>query len=94
MANSGNFSVGAGVNGTTGTLIINTGAVVNIGAGIGYVAVGGSNTGGNNNYGSGTLTINGGTLNVAAGGNGSNGIDDTNFWLNPYGGNANGATIN
>ncbi len=96
VANNGVFAVGSS-NGTTGgggTMVINSGAVVNAGFGSGGT-VGGTYIGGKiNNSGTagvGTLTINGGILNVAAGGTATGG-DGSTLWLNPWGGS--GSTIN
>ncbi len=100
IANNGNFGIGSGISGTTGTVTVNTGGVLNIGGGsganVGYTAIGGSDAGNNGQYGSGTLTINDGVVNVAAGGTGPGGLDGSHLWLNPYGNAGAGApsTIN
>jgi autotransporter-associated beta strand protein len=93
MANNGSFGVGAGVTGTTGSLTLNTGGVLNIGGGGGYIAIGGRDVTGAG-LGNGTLTMAGGTLNVAAPGTVSNGLDATNFWMNPYGSGGGTSTLN
>ena len=70
VANNGAFAVGSGVGGT-GTVVVNSGAVVNIGGGSGGYAgrtyIGGQ-LDGTRRLGTGILTINGGIVNVAAGG--------------------------
>lgn len=77
VANNGTFAIGSG-NGTTGTVVVNSGATLNIGNGasgtVGNTLIGGKigNTG---TAGAGTLTINGGAVNVAASGTGAGGID-------------------
>ena len=101
VAPDGAFGVGSGFSGGTGTVILNSGAVVNIGGGDGTY-VGRTYIGGYMDYtgagGTGILTINGGILNVAAGGSVTTG-DGNNFWMNPWGGggtatlNLNGGTL-
>ena len=90
---NGAFAVGSGVGGT-GTVVVNSGAVLNLGGGsggkAGRVYVGGQFDG-NGVNGTGVFTINGGLVNVAVGGAGTSG-DATTFWLNPW--NPSGATLN
>ena len=94
VAPNGAFGVGSGVSGT-GTVVVNSGAVLNIGGGSGGNAgrtyIGGL-LDGSGDYGGGVLTINGGTVNVAAGGTAISG-DASNFWLNPWG-NGGATTLN
>ena len=93
VANNSVFAVGSSF-GSAGTMVIHSGAVVNAGGGSGGY-VGATYIGGKiNNIGTegvGTLTIDGGILNVAAGGDAPGG-DGSHVWLNPYGGA--GSTIN
>jgi autotransporter-associated beta strand protein len=95
VANAGSFGVGAGVTGTTGTVAINPGGVLNIGNGGGFTGIGGRDATGTG-LGNGTLTVAGGTLNVAPAGNGTSGagLDATNFWMNPYGTGGGTSTVN
>ncbi len=101
---TGIFSVGAG-SATTGTTTVEAGGILSIGTGGGYAGIGGKNaaaastTGFGTGLGSGTLTINGGAVNVAAAGTGggtgtSAGLDSTSLWLNPYGGGGGQSGIN
>ena len=102
MAPDKSFGVGSGISGTTGTVIVETGGVLNIGSGLGYVAIGGdfinaADTGRIGQQGQGVLDIEGGTVNVGAAGNGGNGpsgMDNSHLWFNPYGGAGSGSTIN
>ncbi len=100
VANNGVFAIGSG-NGTAGTVVVNSGAALNIGNGagatVGATLIGGK-IGAPGTAGSGTLTINGGAVNVAAAGTGASSLDGTRLWLNPYGGtgsviNLNGGTL-
>ena len=94
VANDGVFAVGSS-NGSAGTVCVDSGTL-NIGNGssgaVGATYIGGkiNNTG---TAGTGTLTINGGVVNVAAGGGGSNG-DASRLWLNPYGGSGSVLALN
>ncbi len=100
VADNGTFAVGSGVGGV-GTVVVNSGAVVNIGNGSGGYAgrtyIGGYLDGAGSS-GVGVFTINGGIVNVAAGGPGTAG-DAYCLWLNPWGGsgsavlNLNGGTL-
>jgi len=93
IGENGVFAVGSSF-GRASTMAINSGAVVNAG-GSGRIVtatyIGGkiNNTGAE---GVGTLTINGGILNVAAGSASGTYGDCSHVWLNPYGGT--GSTIN
>ena len=100
VANNGVFAIGSG-NGTAGTVVVNSGATLNIGNGagatVGATLIGGK-IGPTGTAGSGTLTINGGAVNVAAAGTGASSLDGSRLWLNPYGGtgsviNLNGGTL-
>ncbi len=96
IGNNGSFGVGAGVTGTTGSVTLNTDGVLNIGGGGGFTGIGGRD-GTGAGLGNGTLTVAGGTLNVAAAGTGSSGLggtDATNFWMNPYGTGGGTSTVN
>jgi autotransporter-associated beta strand protein len=81
---NGVFAAGCGTAGT-GTMNIESGAVVNVanGANASRAYVGGKldNTG---TAGLGVLNLNGGILSISAGGTGAAG-DASCFWLNPYG---------
>ena len=77
------FATGNGVLGTTGTTVIRPGALVSVG---GNAVLIGGGTGGNGQYGQGTLLIEaGGELVVGPGSATSGGSDATTIWLNPYG---------
>ena len=93
IADNGSFGVGAGIAGTTGSVTLNTGGVLNIGGGGGYTGIGGRDVSGVG-LGNGTLTVSGGTLNVAAPGTVSNGLDAGNFFMNPYGTGGGTSTVN
>jgi len=95
VANGGSFGVGAGVTGTTGTVVVSPGGTLNIGNGGGFTGIGGRDATGTG-LGNGTLTIAGGTLNVAPPGTGSSGagLDALNFWMNPYGTGGGTSTVN
>ncbi|MCF7675780.1 MAG: autotransporter-associated beta strand repeat-containing protein [Akkermansiaceae bacterium] len=94
VASNQSFGVGAGVTGTTGSVTVNPGGELNIGGGGGFTGIGGRDiTGGG--VGNGTLTVAGGTLNVAAPGTASaSGLDASNFWMNPYGSGGGASTVN
>ncbi len=89
---NGVFAAGCGTTGT-GTMNIESGAVVNVanGAQASRAYLGGKldNTG---SAGLGVLNLNGGTLTISAGGSGAAG-DATCFWLNPYA-NGGATTLN
>lgn len=95
VANGGSFGIGAGATATTGTVVVNTGGVLNIGNGGGFAGIGGRDSTGAG-LGNGTLTVAGGTVNVAAPGNGTSGLglDAFNFWMNPYGTGGGTSTVN
>ena len=86
------FATGNGISGTTGTVIVNSGGTLSIGNGGSATLIGGS-TSANSQYGAGTLTINGGTVTVAAAGLAGATNDATTLWLNPYG-NSGVSTLN
>ena len=87
VAPNGAFGVGTGFSGGTGTVIVNSGAVLNIGGGSGgyagrtYIGDKLDNTG---TAGVGILTINGGIVNVAASGTGTTG-DASRLLVQPVG---------
>ncbi|MDB5104230.1 MAG: filamentous hemagglutinin N-terminal protein, partial [Fibrobacteres bacterium] len=87
---TGVFGVGYGATGTS-TLTLNTGGALNVGNGGGRTFVGGGPSGGP--YGTGILTIAGGTLTVAVGG----AFPNDKFYTPGYGGtgtiNLNGGTM-
>ena len=95
VANGGSFGIGAGATATTGTVVVNTGGVLNIGNGGGFAGIGGKDSTGAG-LGNGTLIVAGGTVNVAAPGNGTSGLglDAFNFWMNPYGNGGGTSTVN
>ena len=100
VAPNGAFAAASG-GGAYGTVVVNSGAVLNIGGGSGGYAgrtyIGGYLDAGGTS-GNGVFTINGGVVNVAVGGTGTSG-DATCLWLNPWGGsgsavlNLNGGTL-
>lgn len=98
LGDNASFGVGAGLQGTTGSVTVNTGGVLNVGAASGYTAIGGGDLAGETSQsGNGTLTIAGGTLNVAApgaGNGGAGGLDASRLWMNPYGDGGVASTIN
>ena len=98
LANNASFGVGSGIQGTTGSLTVESGGELNIGAAGAFTGIGGGDVFAQRTQsGNGTLTIAGGTLNVAAPGTGTSGaggLDATNFWLNPYGNGGGVTTIN
>ena len=72
---TGHYYIGAGVSGS-GTNIVNSGGTLNLGGSDVWVNIGGKTASGSGSIGNGTLTINGGNVNIAAG---------TSWMFNPYG---------
>ncbi|MCX6875001.1 MAG: autotransporter-associated beta strand repeat-containing protein [Verrucomicrobia bacterium] len=80
---TGHYYLGAGTSGS-GTNIVNSGGLLNLGGSGVWVNIGGRTATGTGSNGTGTLTINGGSVNIAAG---------TTWYFNPYS-NAGPSTLN